>query len=319
MGQATIAFVFACTICLPQQVRAQVEVFSYKGMCDASAAFALDADHFIVGNDERNKLRIYKRGQPGPLEPGIELSTFLGTKIDKESDIEGSAAIGNRIYWITSHGRNKNAEFQERRHRFFATDIQPGQPPSVSIVGSKPYTKLLSDMLAADQIKPYKLSDAEKLAPKAPGGLNIEGLAATPDGKLLIGFRNPVPQDGALVVPLENPNELLEGKAAKFGQPFLLKNLKGNGIRSMERIGSSYLVVAGPPAESGSFALYRWSGNPADAATPIESIDFKDLHPEALFAVSNDAVQILSDDGEVNDCKDQDEAKQSFRSIVVKP
>jgi hypothetical protein len=32
-------------------------------MCDASAAVALDADHFVVADDENNVLRIYRRGR----------------------------------------------------------------------------------------------------------------------------------------------------------------------------------------------------------------------------------------------------------------
>src|SRR6185295_10833034 len=104
------------------------------------------------------------------------------------------------------------------------------------------------------------LTDAAKLAPEAPGGLNIEGLAATPDGKLLIGFRNPLPKDGALIVVMENPNDVLENKPTKFGAPIFVKGLNGNGIRSIEQIGGSYLIVAGPPADKGSFALHRWSG-----------------------------------------------------------
>jgi hypothetical protein len=56
------------------------------------------------------------------------------------------------------------------------------------------------------------LEAAEKLPPKAKGGLNIEGLAATPDQELLIGFRNPIPEDKALVLVLTNPKDLLEKK-----------------------------------------------------------------------------------------------------------
>ena len=35
-------------------------------------------------------------------------------------------------------------------------------------------------------------------AAEAEGGFNIEGLAAAPDGSLLIGLRNPIPQGRAL-------------------------------------------------------------------------------------------------------------------------
>ena len=308
---------------LPQDVTAQTEVFVYKGRCDASAGAALDADHFIVGNDERNTLRIYRRGQADPVGAPVDLSTFLGTSTDKESDIEASATIGSRIYWISSHGNNKNGVFQERRHRFFATDIKPGNPPSVTFpADTKHYARLRENLIAEDRLKPFKLKEAANLAPEAPGGFNIEGLAATPDGKLLIGFRNPIPTDGALIVPLENPDEMLGGKLAQFGNPILLKGLNGNGIRSLELVGSSYLVISGPPDDQGSFALHRWSGKPDEPATQI-AVDFKNLRPEALFVVAPGTVQILSDDGGVmidgNECKDLDETRQVFRSITIKP
>ena len=36
----------------------------YDGLCDASAAVALDARHFVVAGDEDNTLRIFERDQP---------------------------------------------------------------------------------------------------------------------------------------------------------------------------------------------------------------------------------------------------------------
>jgi hypothetical protein len=317
--RTSIALFIAGMIWLPHQAGAQAPVFTYRGMCDASAAAALDADHFVVANDERNQLKIYKRGQADAVT-SVDMSGFLGTADDKESDLEGSATIGNRIYWISSHGQNKEGKFQDRRHRLFAMDIKPGTPPSVAAApATKFYAGLRKVMLADDRLKPFKLAEAAALPPKEKGGFNIEGLAATPDGKLLIGFRNPIPADGALIVPLENPGEVLTGQEAKLGAPILLKGLNGNGIRSIELIGTSYLVVAGPAGKEGSFALHRWSGKPPEEATPVTSVDVSALHPEALFAVSADSVQILSDDGEVNDCKNLAESQQSFRSITVKP
>src|SRR5687768_103470 len=158
------------------------EVSEYRLLCDASAGFALDENHFVVANDELNILRIYRRGQPDPVGEPIPLYAFLDTAADKESDIEGAAAIGNRIYWISSHGRNSSGERQKRRLRFFATDIQPGaEGPSVKETGTA-YKDLLDNLLAAPQLQPYGLKSAAEKAPEAEGGFNIEGLAATPDG-----------------------------------------------------------------------------------------------------------------------------------------
>ncbi len=295
--------------------------FTYRGPCDASAAVALDADHFVVGNDERNTLHIYRRGQ-AQAAATLELSKFLGTRADEESDIEGAAAVGRRIYWIASHSRDSRGREQPARHRFFATDVLPGQPPALEPVG-EPYTNLLRDLLATDALEPYKLANAARLAAEADGGFNIEGLAATPDGRLLIGLRNPLPRQRALVVPLQNPGDVIKGQRARFGAPIEL-DLGQRGIRSIERVGSGYLIVAGPPADRGRIALYRWSGQPGDATTPVTGIDLKDLRPEALFATGHAGdVQLLSDDGGVKidgvECKKRPEARQAFRSLTVKP
>jgi len=297
------------------------DVPAYSGPCDASAAVALDADHFVVGNDERNTLYIFRRGQAQAVGE-LPLAKFLGTEVDDEADIEGAAAVGTRIYWIASHSRNSSGKAKPSRRRFFATEVLPGAPPSLKTVGV-PYVKLLRDMEAFDALAPYRLADAARLAAEADGGFNIEGLAATPDGRLLIGLRNPLPRSRALVVPLENPGELIEGKRARFGAPIEL-DLGGRGVRSFELVGGSYLIVAGPTADSGTFALYRWSGKPGEAATQVAGVELGTLRPEALFSIPQSGrVQLLSDDGGVTvsgvECKKLPPARQSFRSLIVTP
>ena len=290
----------------------------YQGPCDASAAAALDAEHFVVGADEGDTLYIYRRSQAAAVG-SLDLSRFLGTKPGEESDIEAAAAIGTRIYWITSHGRNGKGQVQHSRHRFFATDIVPGQPPSLKPVGA-PYTRLLRDMESSGALKSYTLGDAARLPAEAEGGLNIEGLAATPEGTLLIGFRNPLPHGRALIIRLQNPVELIVGKTARFGTPIEL-DLGGRGIRSIEQFGGGYLIAAGPTANAGSFALFKWSGNAGDAANPVAGVELKDLRPEALFAIPpGKEVQLLSDDGGILvrgvECKKLPKAQQTFRSLI---
>ena len=199
----------------------------------------------------------------------------------------------------------------------------PGNPPALAPVG-KPYVKLLHDMDASAALKPYKLAGAARLAAEADGGFNIEGLAATPDGRLLIGLRNPLPHQRALIIPLDNPGDMIiKGQPARLGAPIEL-DLGRRGIRSIEFVGSSYLIVAGPPGDKGSFALYRWSGQAGDAASPVSGVDLQDLRPEALFAIpQTERVQLLSDDGGVKmsgvACKKLPASQQTFRSLTVKP
>ncbi|NHZ62770.1 DUF3616 domain-containing protein [Massilia genomosp. 1] len=287
--------------------------FTYRGMCDASAAAALGDELFVVANDERNELKIYQRGVADAVQV-LDLSDFLGTKKNKESDLEGAAAIGQRIYWITSHGRNKKGEVQERRYRFFATGAGKGEA-LLEPVGQA-YGGLLDDMIAAAHLKKYPIAQAAGLMPESAGAFNIEGLAATPEGALLIGMRNPAPQGKALVVPLLNPEKVVEGERGEFGEAIEL-DLGGLAIRSMELVGLAYMIVAGPPADHGEFALYRWSGKAGDAPEQLVHEDFDDVRPEALFAIPGTRkVQILSDDGGPH-VKEMAEEEQTFRSITV--
>jgi hypothetical protein len=263
----------------------QPERFSYRGPCDASAAVALDAEHFVVGNDEDAVLRVYRRGQATAVGRGLDLSRFLDVSAGDEVDIEAAARVGSRIYWISSHGRSSAGRKEASRRRFFATDIvdaADGRPPYPVPVGT-PDAGLLRAMERAPELRPYRLRDAARLAAEADGGFNIEGLAAMPDGRLLIGLRNPLPHRRALLVPLLNPAAVVAGEqAARLGQAIEL-DLGDRGIRSIERVGSAYLIVAGPPADSGSFRLFRWSGAAGDAPQALIDVDLQDLRPEALF------------------------------------
>ena len=101
------------------------------------------------------------------------------------------------------------------------------------------------------------------------GGLNVEGLTHTPEGALLIGFRNPLREGKALVLPLRNPAQAVEGQAPQFGDALAL-DLGGRGVRAMTRVADGYLVVGGPTADDGSFVLFHWRGGddtPQRAAT----------------------------------------------------
>jgi hypothetical protein len=313
-GAGLTVLVFATT------AQAQA-VSTYRGPCDASAAVALDAEHFVVANDENNVLGVFRRGRTDALAT-LPLAGFLGTGPKAESDLEGAARIGERVYWITSHGRSGSGKLRPERHRFFATEVVgSGTPPTLRPTGSA-QRGLLTAMLQSPVLRPLDLEAASRLAPEADGGLNIEGLAATADGGLLIGLRNPLRQGKALIVPLHNPAQVIVGEAPRFGAAIAL-DLGGHGIRSLERIGDGYLLVAGPVADRGDFALYRWSGAAAETPVRLSGVDLGDLRPEALFAwPPSDQVQLLSDDGGIVTqgvaCKDRPAPAQAFRGLELK-
>ena len=277
---------------------------TYQGLCNASAAVAIDGSRFLVADDEdkpRTFLRVYREGHTeGPLSvlPLENDKLDLDPSKDLEVDIEGAARIGERVYWIGSHSANKEGKPRPNRRRLFATKVETiGSDVAVKVVG-QPYKSLIEDLDQAPDYASFGLEEAGRKAPKDLGGLSIEGLAATPDGDLLIGFRNPVLPDGkALIARLKNPKGVTEGNPPKFGAPIRL-DLGGLGVRSIEwaEALNAYLIVGGPPGEGLGSRLFRWSGAPGRDPDPIPGIDLAGLNPEALFVVGQTAT-LLSDDG----------------------
>lgn len=303
------------------------EITEHAGLCDASAAVAVGPTQFVVANDEDNVLRVYRRDQPGPPVRTFDLTAFLKPDPEHpEADIEGAARVGDRVYWITSHGANQKGKPRPSRHRLFATDVSvAGDRVTLTPVGT-PYQNLVKDLTETPGPKDYPWGEGAKKPPEQVGGLNIEGLCATSEGTLLIAFRNPIPGGKALLVPLENPKEVVAGNAAKLGKPIPLA-LGGLGIRSIEYVEArgTYLIVAGPYNDDGDFKLYQWSGAASEEPELIQGVNFKGVQPEALISYPGEEtkIQFLSDDGtkqvDGKDCKAAKPEKRSFRSIWVTP
>jgi hypothetical protein len=296
------------------------------GCCDASAGVAISSNLFIMANDEDNRLSVYRRDESGPPLQTFAAGAFLHVDpLKPESDIEAATRDGDRIYWITSHGRNRSGEARESRHRFFATNFRVNEQGRVELktVG-QPYTRLLDDLLREPRLAPFNLLGASRRAPKEAGGLSIEGLCTTTNGELLIGFRNPIPGHRAVLVPLKNPADLIAGGRAQFGDPILL-DLGGLGVRDMLWAHDRCLIIAGPFDGKGHFHLYEWDGRTAEPRR-IPETHFRDLNPEALLAypgAPTNEFQLLSDDGTRRvageECKKiKDPARQRFRSYWVR-
>jgi len=293
-------------------------------MCDASGAVPISSNLFAVACDEDNILRLYRSDRPGAPVKQFDLNAFLEVRGKSlEADLEGAARIGNRAFWIGSHGRNKDGKERLNRHRLFATDIQASNGEFTLAPVGRPYRRLLDDLLADSRFDQFHLAEASRLTPKAPGALNIEGLCATPEDQLWIAFRNPVPAGKALLIPLLNPNEVIEGKPARFG-PAVQLDLGGRGIRDIAWHAGVYMIIAGSWHGGGHFQLYRWAG-PGAKPEPLQVDHLNNYHPEALVIYPQHGLQefqVLSDDGtfliDGCACKDlKDPDRRSFRSFWV--
>lgn len=283
---------------------------AFRGPCEASAALPLGSGMFVVADDDKKDLRVYRMDHAGEPKK-IETSKLPG--LEETDDLEGGAQIGDTLYWTTSHSSTKNGKAKPGRRLFFAVRIDPASLTATPV--GKPYTRLLDDLQGDARYARYKIASAAGLPAEAPGALNIEGLAATPDDKLLIGFRSPALDGKALIATLNNPDGVINGQPAVFGDPVDL-DLGGLGIRSLEYWpdDKTYAILAGPSGASGQFRIFRWPGKAGDKPTPMDDVDLTGLIPEALF-FNGDELFVLSDDG---DFCPEDEACRAFRAASFK-
>jgi hypothetical protein len=344
---------------------AQEEYARYWGMCDASAGVALDAEHFIVADDESNQFFVYRQDQGRPpikrikwdaSQPGGDRPTDGST----EGDVEGAAQVKDYIFWITSHGRSRSGELRPNRHQFFAVRVAKQGDQYVFTKVGRTYRNLVQQMVADSQLQGIGIAESlslhekknKRLAPKREG-FNIEGLAAAPDGSLLIGLRNPRPRGKAVLIRLLNPMAVLTEEATpRFDPPILLdvsRSLPSPGqdlgirdIAYSNRRGD-FLLIAGPHDGKGGFAMLSWSGQPNDAPRRLDvptsfMAQTAGFAPEALvLSPEGTEMKLLSDDGSLQvavtspeECKPgtfadgycqlkdlRDDRRKSFRSVTV--
>lgn len=317
------AIVFSCCVTVSAGEFSLSTPVLFEGAVDGSAGADVGDGFFVGATDEDNEFRLYDVNEglsPKKLDVGVEtaVKSALGVEKIKECDLEGAAKIGDLIFWIGSHGRNKNAEEKKERQVLFATKLSgSGRDAKLEIAG-KVYTKLLGDLVNDPALAPFDLGKAATLAPKDEGAVNIESLAA--DGeKLWIGFRNPKSKaKEALLVPLLNPTEAIkEGARAKLGDPVTLK-LGGLGVRDMVAWRDGFLIIAGDfddrfeqGAKPSRVFLWKPGTDPRDIG-----VDFGDLNPEAIVIMGQGdraRILILSDDGKRP--RGPDHSDNSFRGV----
>ena len=127
------AIILLVTVCAWSALAAEKPVLGrlaeHTGMCDASAGVALGEKLFLAANDEDNTLRVYRNDIGGPPITELNLNAFLEVQGSSlETDIEGAAQIGSRIFMVGSHGLNREGKERFNRHRFFAVDVETNGP-----------------------------------------------------------------------------------------------------------------------------------------------------------------------------------------------
>ena len=255
----------------------------YEECANVTAAVAVGNDMFVAASSADNLLRVYATaGSAAPLT-SFDLSDYLDVNPGLPVAIQGATRVGDRVYWITSHGRDEDGRIRPERYRFFATTIERKQGQIVIEPVGTPSKTLVHKLVDRHTMRTLRLDKATRfgaemtqqqrarLAPSKEG-LNIEALCASQNSEILIAFRNPRPlrvitgTAHALIVPVDNAAEIVEkGEAPIFGEGTLW-DLDGLGIVSFEysAFHRAFFIVAGPHDNESGFLLYRWSGMKAN-------------------------------------------------------
>jgi hypothetical protein len=111
--------------------------------------------------------------------------------------------------------------------------------------------------------------DTSTRPPSKEGGIDIEGLALTPDGELVFGLRGPILLGEfcpVVVAPFDRPKRA-EVRFVRLG---------GLGVRGLARAADGYLILAGPVGEGEDYRLFWWDGAdmvPGTDAAPARLAD----------------------------------------------
>jgi hypothetical protein len=260
----------------------------FNGICDGSAAVMLVNDTLLVAYDELNTLFAFPLSG-GKYTAHYDLDELLDLPSTGEIDIEAAARIDDRIWWVGSHGLNKRGNEEPNRRLLFATTVpSPGLQDLDLLVPPQDLTEVL---LESPYIRVVLTKSVRKRAPK-DGGVNIEGLAASANGGLLLGFRSPLTgkhgiRGKALLVGL-----MPEGDRFSV-QSVSRLDLGDRGVRAIAGHDDGYVLIAGPVKSANGFSLYGWDGV-SQRAELLAGIP--DLHAEALVD-AGDHWLVLSDDG----------------------
>lgn len=321
----------------------------HTGSSDASAVASVGDGYFYVADDETNILRLYTVDQSGKPLTEIDATSMANGKSGEEFDIECATVSedGKTIYWLTSLANSKKGKEKPYRNRAFSTSINGSGAAATLSAGA--YSEMFRDaMIAFGDANGWNFSASasfeDKMIPKRIDGFNVEGLTLQKGGgSAYVGFRAPcVPKKGvtptssnrkyAVMAPVTNFENIFtaKGKSSvkpQTGNPVLF-DFGGLGIRSVERVGDYYVIIAGLFEGGGTPKVYLWDGTtPADSEPIVpgnghltdmnlatENLgDGSDGHPEAFLARQEDnelIVDIITDGGSSDLYNDGKENKE---------
>ncbi len=228
---------------------------------DISAVVATDR-FLLVGSDEKAALQVLDR-----TADGFKAGRLIPLLDDGEADIEGMAirrpAVTRpfTVFAIGCHcGNRKNLKDDDKLAKNLEKLPKVDQEESRANVfrltvdeTGAPAGPIERKSLAA-LLRQHPVLGRFAAIPSKENGIDIEGLAVGPDGKLFAGFRGPVLR-GNLVPVLGFDFDHPDASDLRF------VNLGGLGIRDITAVSGGFLLLAGPVGDGrADFRIFFWDG-----------------------------------------------------------
>ena len=180
------------------------------GLYEPSAIQQLADGRFLVVEDEKNHpFSLVTISAAGDVSSTPLLPPEQGDDaVWKLDDLEALALDrAGYVYALTSHSRDADGDEKKSRDKLVRFRVEGERMAEPMLVrGLKPALVAAHPVLAAA---------AEIRDVKSRGGLNIEALEISADGRqLLVGFRSPLLDEQAIIACVENPAAIFESRRA---------------------------------------------------------------------------------------------------------
>lgn len=247
-----------------------------KLMENLSAVAGLDGQLWLGGDEGRSLYRLQRVDEhryAQLLEVKLKDFGLAGGKDDGESDVEGLAQDGDRMWVVGSHSLRRRRHDSDNGEPLVVDDKQSrnahvlgclrlddqglpvaGQRLAFDAAAGR---DALTEALAADRrIAPFLA------IPSKDNGLDIEGIAARGE-QVLLGLRGPMLRGIALVLDLrlDGLNDGSHSTLTLASLRFRYLQLNGLAVRDLAVVPGSddVLVLAGPTMTlAGPCYIYRW-------------------------------------------------------------
>lgn len=251
---------------------------------------AIVGSQLVIGADEGHSIYVFSES-----DDGYKWSTTIPLVSQGiiEIDIEAISHADGYLYVVGSHSKARKTlskkKYTKNRERIALVKTESTRDHLCrlklnsygQVVPDAPiHVTSLRSVIADDAI----LSRFTSI-PSKENGIDIEGIAASGDDWLYVGFRGPVLRGNWTPIVRTNFRDIGD-------YTLLFVNLRGLGIRDMERVEEGFLLLAGPVGDGpGEYEIFYWNGQDCipGEGSPVGRCDSLGVLPLGAKQASNKA------------------------------